>query len=86
MLELALAVLMLFPSGRQPVAARTGTDAVQSRPMRDRDEDVAKRAIERVLSFVLETQTQVGEVRFDREDQVMELKNVRVANPRGFKG
>ena len=85
MLELVLTVLMLFPAGKQPIAAPVATDAVQIGVEKGRQEDIAKRAIERVLSFVLETQTKVGAVRFDRENQLMELRDVRVANPRGFK-
>jgi len=49
-------------------------------------EKVAQRGIGRVLSFVLDAPVAVERVRLDREAQVLELKHLRIANPKGFDG
>ena len=49
-------------------------------------EKVAQRGIGRVLSFVLDAPASVERVRLDREAQVLELKNLRIGNPKGFDG
>ncbi len=47
-------------------------------------EDIAKVAVEQVLTHFLEARTTVGGIRLDLGEQILEIKNLRVANPRGF--
>lgn len=47
-------------------------------------ERVARFAVGKVLSFVLETETTVGSVRLDPDKQIVELNNLRIGNPKGF--
>ncbi|HIJ74071.1 MAG TPA: hypothetical protein HPP83_08210 [Candidatus Hydrogenedentes bacterium] len=72
----AMLVIALVAADAEPAAS-------ESTPAQE--EVTAKRAVERVLSFVLEAETRVGSVHFDREGKGLELKDVRIANPKGFK-
>lgn len=47
-------------------------------------ERLAKTAIQGALSFLLQTRTTVGGFEFDRTNGVLRLKDVHIANPKGF--
>lgn len=47
-------------------------------------EKVARLAIGRVLSYVLETDVSVGGIRLDTKAETLELSDLRIANPKGF--
>jgi len=66
--------------------AVAGNDAAPGEPPATALEKAAQRGVGRVLSFVLEAPSTVERVRLDREAQVVELKGLRIANPKGFDG
>ena len=66
--------------------AAAGSDRVSDDRPPTTLEKVAQRGIGRVLSFVLDAPATVERVRLDREAQVLELKNLRIGNPKGFHG
>lgn len=47
-------------------------------------ERIARAGINQVLSFVLDTPASVERIRLDKEQQFLELSNLRIANPKGF--
>jgi len=61
-------------------------ESAPAEPPPTRDELAVKRAVEKVLTFVLEAETRVEAVRLDKEGKGLELKNLEIANPKGFGG
>jgi len=62
-----------------------GTETVEAdkeKPL----EKVARFAIGQVVSFVLDSPTTVERVRLNSEEQLLELNNLKIANPKGFDG
>ncbi len=70
--------IVLALSGFVAVAESDGAPEVRRR------ERIARRGIEAVLSFVLETDVAVESVRLDGDANILELGNLTIANPRGF--
>ena len=78
MRRLLLVLLIALPAAAAPRggAVMTGDTA--------RLELVAKRGVEAVLSYVLETTAKAGAVYLNQDDQVLEIKDLRIGNPKGF--
>ncbi len=66
------------------LALSQNPEGVESAKLPTRAENVAKVAIERVMSLILEVPVVVGGVSLDRENELMVLSDFRVANPDGF--